>query len=70
MAKDAMKKSINTLKRGIDEIINSYEETPYGCGYNIGAEARRRVQAEKIKQALEEKAKRELDEYLNLRKAG
>ena len=70
MAKDAMKKSINTLKRGIDEIINSYEETPYGCVYNIVGEARRRAQAEKIKQALEENAKRELDEYLNLRKAG
>lgn len=64
-----MTKGLNNLRKGIDEIINNYEETPYGCGYNIGAEARRRAQAEKIKNALEEKAKLELEEYLNERKA-
>lgn len=71
MAKEAMKKGINGLKRTIDELINSYEETPFGCGYNIGAEARRRAQAEKIKKALEEKSQAELEEYLSVtRKAG
>lgn len=70
MAKDGIKKSIYALKREIDEVINNYKEIPYGCGYNIGAEARRKAQLEKVKKALEEKSRRELEEFLGLAKAG
>ena len=52
MSKDGIKKSIYALKREIDEVINNYKEIPYGCGYNIGAEARRKSQLEKVKKAL------------------
>ena len=70
MAKDGIKKSIYALKREIDEVINNYKEIPYGCGYNIGAEARRKSQLEKVKKALEEKSRRELEEFFGLAKAG
>ena len=70
MAKDGIKKSIYALKREIDEVINNYKEIPYGCGYNIGAEARRKSQLEKVKKALEEKSRRELEELIGLAKAG
>ena len=49
MAKDGIKKSIYALKREIDEVINNYKEIPYGCGYNIGAEARKKSQLEQVK---------------------
>ena len=52
MAKDGIKKGVYALKREIDEVINNYKEIPYGCGYNIGAEARRKSQLEKVKKAL------------------
>ena len=70
MAKDGIKKSIYALKREIDEVINNYKEISYGCGYNIGAEARRKSQLEKVKKALEEKSRRELEEFFGLAKAG
>ena len=70
MAKDGIKKSIYALKREIDEVINNYKEIPYGCGYNIGAEARRKAQLEKVKKALEEKSRREIEEFFGLAKAG
>lgn len=70
MAKDGIKKSIYALKREIDEVINNYKEISYGCGYNIGAEARRKAQLEKVKKALEEKSRRELEEFFGLAKAG
>ena len=70
MAKDGIKKSIYALKREIDEVINNYKEIPYGCGYNIGAEARRKAQLEKVKKALEEKSRLELEEFFGLAKAG
>ena len=70
MAKDGIKKSIYALKREIDEVINNYKEIPYGCGYNIGAEARRKAQLEKVKKTLEEKSRRELEEFFGLAKAG
>ena len=70
MAKDGIKKSIYALKREIDEVINNYKEIPYGCGYNMGAEARRKSQLEKVKKALEEKSRRELEEFFGLAKAG
>ena len=70
MAKDGIKKSIYALKREIDEVINNYKEIPYVCGYNIGAEARRKAQLEKVKKALEEKSRRELEEFFGLAKAG
>ena len=70
MAKDGIKKGVYALKREIDEVINNYKEIPYGCGYNIGAEARRKAQLEKVKKALEEKSRRELEEFFGLAKAG
>ena len=70
MAKDGIKKSIYALKREIDEVINNYKEILYGCGYNIGAEARRKAQLEKVKKALEENSRRELEEFFGLAKAG
>ena len=69
MAKDGIKKSIYALKREIDEVINNYKEILYGCGYNIGAEARRKAQLEKVKKALEENSRRELEEFFGLAKA-
>ena len=65
MAKDGIKKGVYALKREIDEVINNY-----GCGYNIGAEARKKAQLEKVKKALEEKSRRELEELIGLAKAG
>ena len=70
MAKDGIKKSIYALKREIDEVINNYKEIPYGCGYNIGAEARKKAQLKKVQKALEEKSRRELEEFFGLAKAG
>ena len=70
MAKDGIKKSIYALKREIYEVINNYKEIPYGCGYNIGAEARKKAQLEKVKKALEEKSRCELEELIGLAKAG
>ena len=69
MAKDGIKKGVYALKREIDEVINNYKEIPYGCGYNIGAESRRKAQLEKVKKALEEKSRRELEEFFGLAKA-
>lgn len=72
MTKDVTQKSINTLRHSIDGFINNYEEFDCGCGYNIGAESRRRAKAEKIRKALEEKTKAaaELDESSFIRMAG
>lgn len=65
-----MRREIKILKRQLDEIIKNYEEVPYGCGCNLGAEERRRAQIEKLKRAIEKVEESSIMVSENGRKAG
>ena len=72
-----MRSSFIGLSRMLDEFIKNYEEVPEGCGYNIGAEARKKAKLERIRRQQEEmreaftKAEAESkSKKVNKRKAG